>query len=173
MSFLKFECVYFQISKQRPIVAQCCIVHQKVNIKADKFISRITEQVLVTCVGEEKYIGKTNTDLPRKKQSCGSRGAAKELLQSHWNNCHIIDFFRYLSDLGNGYENNKKKSIQIAGAYLSCHSARGRVHPGRVASPSQGHTETNKTMYIKLHTHPSCGWYPSFKLGFSTRGLGA
>ena len=30
-----------------------------------------------------------------------------------------------------------------AGAYPSGHGARGRVHPEQVASPSQGHTETN------------------------------
>ena len=34
-----------------------------------------------------------------------------------------------------------------AGAYPSSHRARGGVHPGQVASPSQGHTETNN------HTH--------------------
>ena len=33
----------------------------------------------------------------------------------------------------------------VAGAYPSCHWARGRVHPGQVSSPSQGHTETNNT----------------------------
>jgi len=27
----------------------------------------------------------------------------------------------------------------------SCHWVRGRVHPGHVARPSQGHTETNET----------------------------
>ena len=32
-----------------------------------------------------------------------------------------------------------------AGVYPSCHRARGGVHPGQVASPSQGHTETNET----------------------------
>ena len=32
-----------------------------------------------------------------------------------------------------------------AGAYPSGHRARGEVHPGQVASPSQGHTETNET----------------------------
>ena len=32
-----------------------------------------------------------------------------------------------------------------AGAYPSGHRARGGVHPGQVASPSQGHTETNET----------------------------
>ena len=37
-----------------------------------------------------------------------------------------------------------------AGAYPSCHWVRGRVHPGQVASPSQGHTETNET---NNHTH--------------------
>jgi len=99
-------------------------------------------------------VGKTNTDLPRKKQSCGSRGAAKELLQSHWNNCHIIDFFRYLSDLGNGYENNKKKSIQIAGAYPSHHWARGGVHPGQLSSPSQGHSETNEHAHAHILETP-------------------
>ena len=31
------------------------------------------------------------------------------------------------------------------GAYPSCHQARGRVHPGQVTSPSQGHIETNRT----------------------------
>ena len=31
------------------------------------------------------------------------------------------------------------------GAYPSCHWARGRVRPGQVASPSQGHIETNVT----------------------------
>ena len=34
-----------------------------------------------------------------------------------------------------------------AGTYPSGHRARGGVHPGQVASPSQGHTETNN------HTH--------------------
>ena len=34
---------------------------------------------------------------------------------------------------------------QGAGAYSSGHRARGGVHPGQVASPSQGHTETNET----------------------------
>jgi len=37
-----------------------------------------------------------------------------------------------------------------AGAYPSGHWARGGVHPGQVASPSQGHTETNET---NNHTH--------------------
>ena len=37
-----------------------------------------------------------------------------------------------------------------AGAYPSCHWVRGRVHPGQVASPSQGHTETNES-----HNHSS------------------
>ena len=37
-----------------------------------------------------------------------------------------------------------------AGAYPSCHRGRGGVHPGQVASPSQGHTETNET---NNHTH--------------------
>ena len=37
-----------------------------------------------------------------------------------------------------------------AGAYPSAHRARGWVHPVRVASPSQGHTETNET---NNHTH--------------------
>jgi len=32
-----------------------------------------------------------------------------------------------------------------AGAYPSGHRARGGVHPGQVASPSQGHIETNET----------------------------
>jgi len=32
-----------------------------------------------------------------------------------------------------------------AGAYPSGHWVRGGVHPGLVASPSQGHTETNET----------------------------
>jgi len=32
-----------------------------------------------------------------------------------------------------------------AGAYPSGHQARGGVHPAPVASPSQGHTETNET----------------------------
>jgi len=36
------------------------------------------------------------------------------------------------------------------GAYPSGHRARGGVHPGQVASPSQGHTETNET---NKHTH--------------------
>jgi len=31
------------------------------------------------------------------------------------------------------------------GAYPSGHRARGGVHPRQVASPSQGHTETNET----------------------------
>ena len=35
--------------------------------------------------------------------------------------------------------------IHRAGAYPSGHWARGGVHPGQVASPSQGHTETNET----------------------------
>ena len=35
-------------------------------------------------------------------------------------------------------------------AYPSGHQARGGVHPGQVASPSQGHTETNET---NNHTH--------------------
>ena len=30
-----------------------------------------------------------------------------------------------------------------AGAYPSVHRAKGGVHPGQVASPSQGHIETN------------------------------
>ena len=37
-----------------------------------------------------------------------------------------------------------------AGAYPSGHPGRGVVHPGQVASPSQGHTETNET---NNHTH--------------------
>ena len=37
-----------------------------------------------------------------------------------------------------------------AWAYSSGHRARGGVHPKQVASPSQGHTETNKT---NNHTH--------------------
>ena len=32
-----------------------------------------------------------------------------------------------------------------AGAYPSGHRERGGVHPGQVAGPSQGHTETNET----------------------------
>jgi len=35
-----------------------------------------------------------------------------------------------------------------AGAYPSCHWARGGVHPGQVTSPSQGHTES-----IETHNH--------------------
>jgi len=38
-----------------------------------------------------------------------------------------------------------------AGAYPSRHWARGRVHPGQVSSPSQGHTETND--HTHTHTH--------------------
>jgi len=37
------------------------------------------------------------------------------------------------------------------GAYRSGHRARGGVQPGPVASPSQGHTETNK--HTHAHTH--------------------
>ena len=37
-----------------------------------------------------------------------------------------------------------------AGAYPSGHRVKGGVHPGQVASPSQGHIETNKT---NTHTH--------------------
>jgi len=37
-----------------------------------------------------------------------------------------------------------------AGAYPSGHRARGRVNPGQVTSPSQGHTVTNET---NNHTH--------------------
>ena len=41
-----------------------------------------------------------------------------------------------------------------AGAYPSGHRARGGVHPGQVASPSQGHTETNETNnHTHAHTH--------------------
>ena len=40
-----------------------------------------------------------------------------------------------------------------AGAYPSGHRARGRVHPGQVASPSQGHTETNETQpHTRTHS---------------------
>jgi len=42
---------------------------------------------------------------------------------------------------------NPTQSRGGAGAYPSSHWARGGVNPGRVASPSQGHTETNS------HTH--------------------
>jgi len=41
------------------------------------------------------------------------------------------------------YPLNPTQGRRLAGAYPSCHWARGRVHPGPVASPSQGHTETN------------------------------
>ena len=42
-----------------------------------------------------------------------------------------------------------------AGAYPSCHWAKGGVHPGQVASPSQGHTEPNETNnHAHLHLHP-------------------
>ena len=41
-----------------------------------------------------------------------------------------------------------------AGAYPSGHRARGGVHPGQVASPSQGHTETNKTNNHSLTLTP-------------------
>jgi len=34
---------------------------------------------------------------------------------------------------------------RVAGAYPSNHRAKGGVHPGQVASPSQGHIETNET----------------------------
>ena len=37
-----------------------------------------------------------------------------------------------------------------AGAYPSGRRARGGVHPGQVASPSQGHTETNETNTLTL-----------------------
>ena len=41
-----------------------------------------------------------------------------------------------------------------AGAYPGGHWARGGVHPGQVASPSQGHTETNETNnHTHSHTH--------------------
>ena len=38
-------------------------------------------------------------------------------------------------------------------AYPSYHLARGRTRPGQVASPSQGHTETNET-----HNHSQLTW---------------
>ena len=40
------------------------------------------------------------------------------------------------------------------GAYPSGHQARGGAQPGQVASPSQGHTETNET---NNHTHSLLG----------------
>ena len=41
-----------------------------------------------------------------------------------------------------------------AGAYPSGHRAKGGAHPGQVASPSQGHTETNETNdHTHTHTH--------------------
>jgi len=40
-----------------------------------------------------------------------------------------------------------------AGAYPSGHRARGGVHPGQVARPSQRHTETNET---NNHAHWHC-----------------
>jgi len=40
-----------------------------------------------------------------------------------------------------------------AGAYPSCHWARGGVHPGQVASPSQGYTETTNYRDNHAHTH--------------------
>jgi len=41
-----------------------------------------------------------------------------------------------------------------AGAYPSCHWARGGVHPGQLASPSQGHIETNETQPCTLTLTP-------------------
>ena len=63
-----------------------------------------------------------------------------------------------------------------AGAYLSCHWARGRVHPGRFASPSQG---LRQTRHATTHAHSTpganletpinltcisldCGWKPEY-----------
>jgi len=43
------------------------------------------------------------------------------------------------------YPLNTSVGSRGAGAYPSGHRAKGGVHPGQVASPSQGHTETNKT----------------------------
>ena len=41
-----------------------------------------------------------------------------------------------------------------AGDYPSSHRAKGGVHPGQVASPSQGHTETHET---NNHAHSLLG----------------
>ena len=41
------------------------------------------------------------------------------------------------------YPLNPTRGLREAGAYPSCHWMKGRVHPGQVASPSPGHTETN------------------------------
>jgi len=41
-----------------------------------------------------------------------------------------------------------------AGAYPSGHRARGGVHPGQVASPSQGHTETVRTLVVRRREDP-------------------
>ena len=41
-----------------------------------------------------------------------------------------------------------------AGAHPSSHRAKGRVHPGQVASPSQGHIETNETNTHTLTVTP-------------------
>ena len=43
------------------------------------------------------------------------------------------------------YPLNPPVGSRGAGAYPSGHRARGGVHPGQVASPSQGHIETNET----------------------------
>ena len=43
------------------------------------------------------------------------------------------------------YPLNLSVGSRGAGAYPSGHRARGGVQPGQVASPSQGHTETNET----------------------------
>ena len=42
------------------------------------------------------------------------------------------------------YPLNPTQGRRRAGAYPSCHWTRGGIHPGHVASPSQGHTETNE-----------------------------
>jgi len=56
-----------------------------------------------------------------------------------------MTFYVLLPTLNCLYPLNPIQGHGGAGAYLSCHWARGGVHRGQVASPSQGHTERNKT----------------------------
>ena len=45
---------------------------------------------------------------------------------------------------------NPIQGRSAAGVYTCCHWARGKIHPGQVASPSQGHKERN---IMHTHTH--------------------
>ena len=56
-----------------------------------------------------------------------------------------------------------RNCLNMAGAYPSCHWARGGVDPGQVGSPSQGHTETIETHNL-ARSHSLLGKIKSHRL---------